>query len=525
MSHYHVEVLPPRQDVENLEERLKKFSEKYRKVVSAGYTVCITDNAMGNLSFQGTEIIEEFSLPVVTGKVSIHLNTFHTKTKLDRILKSCINLGIDDLLIISGDGSTRLPKLTPDDLGLDGINSVTSVELLSYISSSYPGVFRLGAAFNPYEPEDEEFEKLHRKIEAGAEYIITQPVIEHNPVVDKLIKNFDIPVVVENWMSKKLHLLSDCVGYEIPADTMYDPMAALAKLEANYPECDVYLAMMNYKRQFNLLPGAEKENRKEMKIVVCVKQVPGTTNVKIDPETKRLVRDGVEIMMNPFDTYALEEGLLLKEKYGGEVIVLSMGPSRADLTLREALACGADSAVLMSDRAFGGSDTYATSYVLARGIEKIKDVDLVICGKQAIDGDTAQVGPGIAAHLGWPQATYVSNLVESDSESLTIERMHETGNDICRIKFPAVLTVLKDINKPRVPTLKGRLSSRRADIPVWDAAEIEADPSKIGLNGSPTRVVGTRKPDARSKETVLLDKDTEESAREVVNILKEKVKL
>ena len=525
MGHYHVEVLPPRQDVENLEERLEKFSQKYKRVIEGGYTVCITDNAMGNLSFQGTELIEEFSLPVIPGKVSIHLNTFHTKKELDKILETCISLGVDDLLIISGDGSTRLPKLTPSDLGITGTNSITSVELLAYINSNYPGKFHLGAAFNPYEPEEEEFEKLDRKIEAGAQYIITQPVIEHNPVVDKLIEKYDIPVVVENWMSKKLHLLSDCVGYEIPADTLYDPIEALSKLHTNYPGSDVYIAMMNYKRQFSLLPDLERKYYGGMKIVVCVKQVPGTTNVKIDPETKRLVRDGVEIMMNPFDTYALEEGLLLKEKHGGEVIVLSMGPSRADLTLREAVACGADKAVLMSDRKFGGSDTYATSYVLSKGIEKIGDVDLVICGKQAIDGDTAQVGPGIAAHLGWPQATYVSKLVDSESKSLTVERMHETGNDTSRIQLPAVLTVLKDINIPRIPTLKGRLASRKTEVPVWGVEDVDTDSNKIGLHGSPTRVVTTRKPDARDKHTIVIDKCPAESARELVEILNSKVKL
>lgn len=525
MSHYHVEVLPPRQEAENLEERLEKFAEKYKRVIAAGYTACITDNAMGNLSFQGTEIIEEFALPVIPEQVSIHLNTFHTKKELDGILNSCINLGIKDLLIISGDGSTRLPKLTPRDLGITGTNAVTSVELIEYIHAQYPGIFHLGVAFNPYEPEEEEFEKMRRKIKTGAEYVITQPVIEHNTVVDKLIEEFDIPVVVENWMSKKLHLLSDCVGYEIPDDTLYDPVAALKKLHVNYPGSDVYLAMMNYRRQFGLLSDIERKYYGGMKIVVCIKQVPGTTDVKIDPETKRLVREGVEIMMNPFDTYALEEGLLLKEKHGGEVIAVSMGPSRADLTLREALACGADKAVLLSDRTFGGSDTYATSYVLSRAIEKIGDVDLVICGKQAIDGDTAQVGPGIAAHLGWPQATYVSQLVESESSLLTVERMHETGNDTCRIQLPAVLTVLKDINIPRIPTLKGRLASRKADVPVWGAENVNADPTKIGLDGSPTRVVSTRKPDARDKHTIVLDKSPLESARELVTILKSKVKL
>ncbi len=525
MGHYHVEVLPPRQEVDNLEERLEKFAEKYKRVLSAGYTVCITDNAMGNLSFQGTELIEELGLPVVPERVSIHLNTFHTKKELDGILNSCLTLGIHDLLVISGDGSARLPKLTPRDIGASGVFSVTSVELIEYIRTRYPNQFHMGAAFNPYEPEEEEFDKLRRKIKAGAAYVITQPVIEHNKVVDMLIEEFDIPVVVENWMSKKLHLLSECVGYEIPADTLYDPAAALEKLHKNYAGKDVYLAMMNYRRQFSLLSDIERKYYGGLKIVVCVKQVPGTTNVSIDPETKRLLRDGVEIMMNPFDTYALEEGLLLREKHGGEVVVISMGPPRADQTLREALACGADKAILLSDRAFGGSDTYATSYVLSRAIETLDDVDLVLCGKQAIDGDTAQVGPGIAAHLGWPQATYVSRLMESEASSLTVERMHETSTDTCRVKLPAVLTVLKDINVPRIPTLKGRLLSRKADIPVWGAEEIDADHEKIGLDGSPTRVVRTRKPEARDKHTIVLEGSSAEAARELVTLIKSKALL
>ena len=262
-----------------------------------------------------------------------------------------------------------------------------------------------------------------------------------------------------------------------------------------------------------------------MKIVVCVKQVPGTTEVSIDPVTKRLIREGVAIEMNPFDTYALEQGILLKEKHGGEVIALSMGPKRAELTLREAIACGADRGILLNGRPLGGSDTYATSYILSKAIKKIDGVDLVICGKQAIDGDTAQVGPGIAAHIGWPQVTYVSRFVESGSSELKLERMHETGIDINLVKLPAVLTVLKNLNIPRIPTLKGRLSSRKSEITIWDESDLETDPGKIGLNGSPTRVVSTRKPDARDKHTIVLNGSAHESAKELVKILKSRIEL
>lgn len=262
-----------------------------------------------------------------------------------------------------------------------------------------------------------------------------------------------------------------------------------------------------------------------MKIVVCVKQVPGTTEVSIDPVTKRLIREGVAIEMNPFDTYALEQGILLKEKHGGEVIVLSMGPKRAELTLRESIACGADRGILLNGRPLGGSDTYATSYILSKAIKKIADVDLVICGKQAVDGDTAQVGPGIAAHLEWPQVTYVSRFVESASSELKLERMHETGSDISLVKLPAVLTVLKDVNIPRIPSLRGRLNSRKVDITIWDETDLKTDPDKIGLNGSPTRVVSTRKPDARDKHTIVLKDSAEDSAKELVKILRSRIEL
>ncbi len=257
-----------------------------------------------------------------------------------------------------------------------------------------------------------------------------------------------------------------------------------------------------------------------MKIVVCIKQVPATTDVKIDPETKRLVREGVESVLNPFDTYAVEQGVLLREAHGGEVIVISMGPRKAQDALREAVACGADRGILLNDRAFAGSDTWATSYALATAIRKIGDVDLVICGKQAIDGDTAQVGPGIAAHLGVGQATYVSSMGEATEESVEVTRMHEDGFDVCRLPLPAVITVVKDINTPRVPTLKSRMASRKAEIPSWTAEFIGADVHKLGLDGSPTRVVKSEPPPPRERETLVLSGSPEDSARKLVHELR-----
>ena len=257
-----------------------------------------------------------------------------------------------------------------------------------------------------------------------------------------------------------------------------------------------------------------------MKIVVCVKQVPATNEAKIDPETKRIIREGSKAILNPFDTYAVEEGVRLKEKFGGEVIVISMGPEKAMSSLREAISVGADRAILLSDKAFGGSDTWATSYVLAKAIEKIGDVDLVICGKQAIDGDTAQVGPEIAAHLDWVQATYVMKVEDADSEGIKVKRMHEDGYDICQLDFPAVITVLKDINTPRVPTLKGRLASQKIEIPVWKPSDIGVDMDKIGLDGSPTRVVKTAPPPPRNTVAKRIEGSPEDCAKQLVQELR-----
>ena len=257
-----------------------------------------------------------------------------------------------------------------------------------------------------------------------------------------------------------------------------------------------------------------------MKIAVCVKQVPATNDAKIDPETKRIIREGVKAILNPFDTYAIEEAVLLRKKFGGEVIVLSMGPERAKASLREAISVGADKAVLLSHRAFGGSDTWATSYALAKAIEKIGGVDLVICGKQAIDGDTAQVGPGIAAHMGWLQATNVMRVEEVTEKSMKVRRMHEDGFDVCEMAFPAVLTVVKGINTPRVPTLKGRLASEKSDIPVWTPDDIGAEVEKIGLDGSPTRVVKTAPPKPRNTVTKKITGTPRECALELVRELR-----
>ena len=248
-----------------------------------------------------------------------------------------------------------------------------------------------------------------------------------------------------------------------------------------------------------------------MKIVVCIKQVPETTEVKINPETNTLMREGVASITNPFDEFALEEALLIKEKYGGEVHVISMGPPQAVDVLKNALAVGADKVYLLSDRAFAGADTLATAYTLAKTIEKIGGVDLVICGKQAIDGDTAQVGPGTATRLGFPQLTYVAKVrgVDPDKKKIVVERMLEHGREVVESSLPAVMTVVKDINEPRLPSLLGIKKAAKAAIPTWTAKEIEVDENRVGLKGSPTWVWKIFSPEARGGGEVLKGELTE----------------
>jgi electron transfer flavoprotein beta subunit len=237
-----------------------------------------------------------------------------------------------------------------------------------------------------------------------------------------------------------------------------------------------------------------------VKIAVCIKQVPDTTDVKIDPKTNTLVREGVASITNPFDEYAVEEALLIKEKHGGEVHVISMGPPQAVEVLRNALAVGADKVYLVSDRAFAGADTLATAYTVAKTIKKVVgDVDLVICGKQAIDGDTAQVGPGIATRLGMPQLTYVSKVKEIDpaKKRFVVERMLEHGKEVIESSLPALITVVKGINEPRLPSLLGIKKAAKVQIPTLTAKDIDADENRIGLKGSPTWVTKVFSPEAR----------------------------
>ncbi len=234
-----------------------------------------------------------------------------------------------------------------------------------------------------------------------------------------------------------------------------------------------------------------------MQVVVCIKQVPDTADVKIDPKTNTLIREGVASIINPFDMYAIEEGVRLKEQFGGTVTALSMGPPQAEAALREALSLGVDAAVLLSDRAFAGSDTWATSYTLSQAIRKLGNVDLILCGKQASDGDTAQVGPGMAAHLDLPQITYVRRIAAIADGRIEAERLLEDGIERIAAPLPCVLTVVKEINEPRLPSLKGKLAARKAAITTWKAADLGCEPGLLGLDGSPTKVVRIFSPPPR----------------------------
>jgi electron transfer flavoprotein beta subunit len=228
-------------------------------------------------------------------------------------------------------------------------------------------------------------------------------------------------------------------------------------------------------------------------VVACVKQVPDTTQVKIDPATGTLIREGVPSIMNPFDTHALEESLRLKDKYGFHVAVISMGPPAAAVTLKKALAVGADEAILLSDRVFGGADTLATSRVLSEAIKRLnekEEVALVICGKQTIDGDTAQVGPGIASRLKHAQLTLVDQIqnVDLKSKKIIVRRKLEGRHEIVEASLPATLTVVREINHPRYPTLPMRLAAETAQVIIWDNKVMKLNENNIGLKGSPTQV-------------------------------------
>ena len=265
-----------------------------------------------------------------------------------------------------------------------------------------------------------------------------------------------------------------------------------------------------------------------MLVVACIKQVPDTTQVKVDPVTGTLVREGVPFIMNPFDTHALEESLRLKDEYGLRVAVISMGPPNTEVTLKKALAVGADETVLLSDRSFGGADTLATSMVLAEAIRKLEqqeEVAVVLCGRQTIDGDTAQVGPGIATRLGYSQLTLVDRIENLDlqAKKVRVRRKLEGRYEIVEAPLPAMIAVLREINKPRYPTVPMRLIAESATVTLWDNNEMKLNEEAIGLKGSPTQVRKIFSPE-RAKGEILGDGvgNPEEAANILIDRLIEK---
>jgi electron transfer flavoprotein beta subunit len=258
-----------------------------------------------------------------------------------------------------------------------------------------------------------------------------------------------------------------------------------------------------------------------MNIIVCVKQVPDTTEVKIDPVTNTLIRSGVPSIVNPFDKNAVEAALQLKENYGGSVKIITMGPPQAKEALKECLAMGADEAVLISDRAFAGADTWATSYTLANAIKHIGEFDLIMCGKQAIDGDTAQVGPGIAEWLDISQITYVQKINSCENGIVQAERVIEGGYEVITATLPTMISVEKSINEPRFPTLKGTRRAGKAEIPTLTANDIQVNEELVGLKGSPTFVKRIFTPELRSKGQILKGEPRETSkvlAEKIINL-------
>ncbi|KYK29333.1 MAG: electron transfer flavoprotein subunit beta [Candidatus Proteinoplasmatales archaeon SG8-5] len=256
-----------------------------------------------------------------------------------------------------------------------------------------------------------------------------------------------------------------------------------------------------------------------MRIIVCVKQVPDTTEVRIDPETNTLIREGVESILNPYDQFAVEEAVRIRDGVGeGRITVLSMGPDQARSALIKCLALGADDAVLLSDRAFAGADTWATSYTLAKAIKKLGDFNIIFCGQQAIDGDTAQVGPEVAQHLGISQVTYVEK-AEVEGRKINIQKQTEEGYQILEAKMPVLLAGMPPTSfEPGYPPMSGILKAKKKPFEIWNAGDLGGDASRYGLDGSFTQVIKTYSPPPRGKG-VIIEGDAPTAAKKLVEAL------
>jgi electron transfer flavoprotein alpha/beta subunit len=258
-----------------------------------------------------------------------------------------------------------------------------------------------------------------------------------------------------------------------------------------------------------------------MNVIVCLKQVPETAKVEINQQTNTLVTEGTKRIINPFDMYALEEGIRIKEKYGGKVTAISMGPPQAEEALREAISIGTDETILLSDPAFDGSDTWATSYILEKAIGKLGGGDIIICGRQTMDSDTGQVAPQLAEQLGLPFVSYVSKIEEIKEGYMRVQRMVEEGHQVVEMPLPGVISVVKEINVPRMPSLRGLMQAKKAKIPVWNARELGIERDKVGLSGSPTRVVKLFSPQ-RASSGELLQGSPESQVQQLVERLRER---
>ncbi|MGA7876820.1 MAG: electron transfer flavoprotein subunit beta/FixA family protein [Desulfoferrobacter sp.] len=257
-----------------------------------------------------------------------------------------------------------------------------------------------------------------------------------------------------------------------------------------------------------------------MHIVVCIKQVPDTKNVRIDPDTHTLVRQGVECIINPFDLFAVEAALRIKDESDAKITVMTMGPPQAEEALRDVLSRGVDEAILLSDRAFAGADTWATSITLSAAVRKLGDVDLVFCGKQAVDGDTAQVGPEVATLLDIPYATFVKKIERLDEKFLKVTRQTDEGTEVWKLPTPTLVTVIKEVGEPRLPSLRHKMRAKKAQIPVWGITELGLDANDVGLCGSFTQVVRVFSPPRRTDQ-VIIEGSIEEQVEQLYSYLKE----
>lgn len=240
-----------------------------------------------------------------------------------------------------------------------------------------------------------------------------------------------------------------------------------------------------------------------MKIIICIKQVPDTASVRLDPDTHTLKREGVEAVINPFDLFALEAGLSLREQAGGSLHAITMGPPQAAEVIKEAIGFGVDDGLLLSDRAFAGADTWATTAALAAGVKHMGGADLIICGKQAVDGDTAQVGPGLAMRLGLPHVAFVKAMTDIAGDHMVVERQMDEGYDVVKLPLPGLITVVREVGEPRPPSLKGKMRAKKYEVPVATAQDLGLDASEVGLNGSYTQVVKVFAPQAAGKREMI----------------------